>query len=138
MIFCGDDAYFPWEKGGPEKNYGRKGGALKFFCADFFLHQAPLTSVCERSLIVLKHNLLITFRITRGSVITSLLNLKRKIQLMSCSFNYGNLKSDWGKYRRMGHCSQGYCSLKNETNRMATIFGYLEIQRVLDLSPSHF
>ena len=52
MIFCGVDAYFSWQKWGPWKIVRSKRGALKIFRANFFLHLAPLTSVCERSLII--------------------------------------------------------------------------------------
>ena len=51
MIFCGVDAYFSWQKRGAPKNCMVQKGALKIFRAKIFLHQAPLTSVCERSLI---------------------------------------------------------------------------------------
>ena len=50
MIFCGVDAYFPWGKRGALKNIVVQKGALIIFCTDFFLHQAPLTSVWEQSL----------------------------------------------------------------------------------------
>ena len=50
MIFHRVDAYFPCQKGGPEKFWGPKGGPWKFFALKFFCIRPPLTSVCERSL----------------------------------------------------------------------------------------
>ena len=49
-IFLGE------REGGGLKNFViQKGGGPEYFCAEIFLHQAPLTSVCEQSLVCLKY-----------------------------------------------------------------------------------
>ena len=37
MIFCGVDAYFPWQKRVSSKNFEVQKGALKIFHDNFFL-----------------------------------------------------------------------------------------------------